>query len=187
LSQPKNSTHLLQSETVYQGRVFTVRRDQVSLPGGREVELDVLSHNGSVVIVPVDRDGRIWFVRQFRHPAGIELLELPAGTLEEGETPDECAAREIQEEIGLAAGKLQEIGSFFLAPGYSTEYMYAFLAQELRPSRLPADEDEILSAEPLDPEQVYAMAEEGSLQDAKTLAALHLAQHYLHRLPHDGP
>jgi ADP-ribose diphosphatase len=179
----KNSLVLVNSETVYEGRVFSVRRDQVRLPDGRVLELDVVSHRGAVVIVPVDRDGRIWFVRQYRHAAGIELLELPAGTLEENETPEECAAREIREEIGLAAGKLQEIGSFFNAPGYSTEYMYVFLAQDLTPSRLPGDEDEILVAESLDAEQAFAMVREGSMQDAKSLAALHLAQRYLAELP----
>jgi ADP-ribose pyrophosphatase len=164
---------------MYEGRAFSVRRDRVSLPEDQSTDLDIVEHRGAVVIVPVDADGNIWFVRQYRHPARVELLELPAGTLEQNEAPDECAAREIREEIGMAAGKLEEIGSFFLAPGYSTEYMYAFLAQGLTVSPLEGDADEFLAPEPVSLERTFEMVEEGSFQDAKTLAALHLARHIL--------
>ena len=164
---------------MYEGRAFSVRRDRLALPEERTTDLDIVDHNGAVVIVPVDADGNIWFVRQYRHPAGVELLELPAGTLEEDESPDVCASREIREEIGMAAGKLEEIGSFFLAPGYSTEYMYAFLARDLSDSPLEGDDDEFLAPEPISRQRALEMVEEGSFQDAKTLAALHLARRYL--------
>jgi ADP-ribose pyrophosphatase len=147
LTDDSSQFHLLGSETVYRGRAFSVRRDQVSLPDGHSVTLDVVDHTGAVIIVPIDRDGRIWFVRQYRHAAGVVLLELPAGTLEAGEPPDDCAAREIREEIGLAAGQLEKIGSFFLAPGYSTEFMHVFLARDLSPSPLEGDADEFLTPE----------------------------------------
>ena len=121
----------------------------------------------------------VWFVRQYRHPAGIELLELPAGTLDADENPAECAARELREEIGMAAESLVEIGSFFLAPGYSTEYMYVFLARELSPAPLAADEDEDLAPERIEAGRALEMVRDGSFQDAKTIAALHLVRRYL--------
>jgi ADP-ribose pyrophosphatase len=149
------------------------------MPTGREASLDVVSHGGAVVIVPVDQDGMVWFVRQYRHAAGIELLELPAGTLDLDEAPVECAARELREEIGMAAGTLLELGSFYLAPGYSTEYMYVFLARDLTPAPLAADEDEVLEPEPIAAGRVLAMVGEGIYRDGKTLAALHLARSHL--------
>ena len=119
------------SEMGYQGRAFNVRRDTVRLPDGQLARLDIVEHVGAVTILPLDETGRIWFVRQYRHAAGKVLLELPAGTLEAGEAPEACAAREVREEIGQAAGELQKLGEFFLAPGYSTEYMHVYLATGL--------------------------------------------------------
>jgi ADP-ribose pyrophosphatase len=172
----------LQSEVMYRGRAFEVRRDKVSLPNGCSTNLDIVGHAGAVTILPIDSEGQIWFVRQYRHPAGVEILELPAGTLEEGEDPATCARREIQEEIGMGAASLQKLGEFFLAPGYSTEYMYVFLALNLSPSSLPQDEDEFLSVERFPIDQVLEKAKKGGIQDAKTLAALFLAQPYLDAL-----
>lgn len=169
----------LQSETAYQGKAFKVRRDQVSLPDGHIAHLDIVEHIGAVTILPVDDEGRIWFVRQYRHPAGQELLELPAGTLETGEPPEACARREIREEVGQAAGELRKLGEFFLAPGYSTETMHVFLATELYPDPLPGDHDEFLSVETYPLADVFKMVLRGEIQDAKTLATLLLAQQVL--------
>lgn len=167
------------SETAYQGKAFKVRRDQVSLPDGQIARLDIVEHIGAVTILPLDDEERIWFVRQYRHPAGQELLELPAGTLEPGELPEACAHREIREEVGLAAGKLRKLGEFFLAPGYSTETMHVFLATELRPDPLPGDHDEFINVEVYRRAEVFQMVLRGEIQDAKTLAALLLAQPWL--------
>ena len=169
----------LQSEPAYQGKAFRVRRDQVRLPDGQLTRLDIVEHIGAVTILPLDADGRIWFVRQYRHAAAQELLELPAGTLEPGEPPEACARREIREETGLAAGELHKLGEFFLAPGYSTEYMHVFLATDLRPDPLPGDQDEFLSVEALPVGKVFEMIARGEIQDAKTLAALLLARAWL--------
>ncbi len=169
----------IHSENIYQGRTFSVRRDEIELPNGKTAQRDIIDHSGAVTILPLDSEGRIWFVRQYRHAAGVEILELPAGMLEEGEHPEMCAHREIQEEVGLAAGHLQKIGEFYLAPGYSTEYMHVYLATDLFPSPLPGDEDEFLSVESIPAAQVFEMAKTGSITDAKTLAALLLVQPFL--------
>lgn len=170
------SFEVLNTEPIYQGRTFKLRRDTVKLPNGRETRLDVVEHGGSVVIIPVDDDGSILFVRQYRHPTGLDLLELPAGTRDGSEPPDECAAREIREETGMAAAHLEQLGAFYLAPGYSTEFMYAFLATGLTPNPLPPDSDEFLRVQKIPVRQAMEMAERGELPDAKSLAALLLAR-----------
>ena len=137
----------LHSETLLKGRAFAIRRDTLKAPDGRETKFDIIEHGGSVIIVPIDKDDNLLFVRQYRHAAGMDLLELPAGTLEEGEDPAVCAAREIREETGFAADKIEKIGDFYLAPGYSTEFMHVYLAQDLRHDPLEADADEFLSVE----------------------------------------
>jgi len=167
------------SKIIYQGRVFDVRQDQVRLPDGKLVQFDVVAHHGAVTILPMDDEGQVWFVRQYRHPAKRNLLELPAGVIEEGEAPEVSARREVREEIGMAAGELRSIGTFFLAPGYSTEFMYVFLATRLSAAPLKGDEDEFISIEKIPIQQVIQMAMAGRVQDAKTLAALFLAQPYL--------
>ncbi len=166
----------LTSEVIYDGRVFDIRHERVSYPDGRVAELDILRHGGAVTIVPVDGEGQIWFVRQYRHGAGGLMLELPAGTLSENEPPQVCAEREIREEIGMAAGQMEGIGEFYLAPGYSTEYMYVYLATGLRPDPLQKDADEFLTPEAYSVRQAYAMLRENRLRDAKTVAALALAE-----------
>jgi ADP-ribose pyrophosphatase len=172
---------LLASEIVYQGRAFTIRRDHMELPDGRTVQFDIVAHTGSVVLLPLDANGNLLFVRQYRHPAKLELLELPAGTLDEDEAPEACARREIREETGMAAGKLKEIGQFYLAPGYSTEFMHVYLASELRPDPLEPDADEFLQVEAIPLAQALEMAQRGEVPDAKSLAALYLARTYLEK------
>ncbi len=169
----------LRSEILLKGRAFSIRRDTLKTPDGRETKFDIIEHGGSVIIVPIDQDGNLLFVRQYRHAAGMDLLELPAGTLEEGEDPALCAAREIREETGFAADKIEKIGDFYLAPGYSTEFMHVYLAQELRQDPLAADDDEFLSVEKIPFAEAVQMAERGEMPDAKSLAALLLAKSHL--------
>jgi ADP-ribose pyrophosphatase len=166
----------ISTENIYHGRAFDVRRDQVRLPNGSLAHLDIVEHVGAVTIIPVDAQGHILFVRQYRHAAGGVLLELPAGTMEPEEPPLECARREIREETGMAADRLQKVGEFFLAPGYSTEYMHIYLATELRRDPLPGDQDEFLSLVPLEIEQAYQDILDGEIKDAKSIAALMLAR-----------
>lgn len=167
---------IIRSDKIYQGRVFDVRCDVISLPNGKSAELDIVEHPGAVVLVPIDDQGNLWFVRQYRHAGQVELLELPAGSLEPGEPPDACALREVREEIGMAAGHIEKIGEFFMAPGYSTEFVHVYLATDLLPSPLEADDDEFLSVETLPIEQVFEMVEAGRIHDCKTLASLYLAR-----------
>jgi ADP-ribose pyrophosphatase len=169
----------LNSEQIYQGRVFNVRRDRVRLPNGEETHLDIVEHNDAVTLLPIDEMGRIWFVRQYRHPAGEDVLELPAGVVEDGEPPEESALREIREETGMAAGQIQKIGEFYLAPGYSAEFMHIYLARDLKPGALEADADEFLTVEQYSVEEAYQMVGSGLIRDAKTLAALFLARPFL--------
>jgi ADP-ribose pyrophosphatase len=132
-----------------------------------------------VIIIPVDEDGNIHFVRQYRHAAGIDLLELPAGTRDGDEPYEDCAAREIREETGMEAGNLQKVGEFYLAPGYSTEFMAVYLATELKHNPLEADDDEFLEVEKISVQKAFELAGNGKIPDAKSLAALLLAKPYL--------
>jgi ADP-ribose pyrophosphatase len=172
----------IKSEMKYKGRVFDLRRDQVRLPDGQVTELDIVEHNGAVTLVPVDAEHQIWLVRQYRHAAGIELLELPAGGMELDEDIFECAQRELREEIGMTSGVMEKVGAFYLAPGYSTEFMHIFLARELSPAPLPGDIDEVLNLEKYPISEVYEMVSQGDIQDAKSLAALFLVQPILMNL-----
>jgi ADP-ribose pyrophosphatase len=169
----------IHSQPIYQGRVFSVRKDQVRLPDGAETQLDIVEHGGAVTILPFDEQGNIWFVRQYRHAAGLEMLEIPAGGLEPGEAPEACAQREIREEIGMRAEKIQKIGEFYLAPGYSTELIHIFLATDLIPDPLEGDIDEFLQVEKIPLERIPSMIQAGEIIDAKTLAVFQLAQPYL--------
>lgn len=173
---------LIKSEIMYPGRAFTIRRDHLLLPDGRTTKYDIVEHVGSVVLIPVDADGNVLFVDQYRHAAGLHLLELPAGTLDEGEAPEACAHREMREETGMAAGKLEYLGGFYLAPGYSTEYMHVYLGTELYHDPLEADADEFLKVEAIPIVKAMEMAEKGDLPDAKSLAAFLLARSALDKM-----
>jgi ADP-ribose pyrophosphatase len=173
------SFETLNSEIKYQGRAFTIRLDHVRLPDGRTADLDIVEHHGSVVLVPVDQDGNLLLVQQYRHAAKLDLLELPAGTIEENEAPEACAAREVREETGMAAGNLVHLGGFYLAPGYSTEYMHVYLATDLRYDPLQPDADEFLKVEKIPLAQALELFEQGEIPDSKSLAALLLAKSHL--------
>jgi ADP-ribose pyrophosphatase len=172
---------LIKSETLIQGRAFKVKRDTLKTPDGRETKLEIVEHSGSVVIIPIDQEGNLLFVRQYRHAVEEDLLELPAGTRDGEEPFEECAARETREEIGLEAGQLQKVGEFYLVPGYSTEFMTVFLATDLKENPLQADDDEFLQVEKIPLKQAVEMAEQGKILDAKSLAALFLARSHLEK------
>ena len=166
-------------EKIFKGRVFDIERLQVRLPDGRLTHYELLTHPGAIAIIPLDEQGRILFVRQFRPAAWQEVLEIPAGTLEKGEDPSTCALRELREETGMGAKQIRELGSFFLAPGYSSEKLHLFLGKDLYNAPLKADDDEFLNVEAIPVAQAYEMARTGGFKDAKTLAGLFLAEPFL--------
>lgn len=171
---------LLRSETIFNGRVFSIRRDHLRTPDNRETAFDIVEHHGSVVIIPIDDEGNLLLVRQYRHAAQDNLLELPAGTLDDAsESPLHCASREIREETGMAAKTLKKLGNFYLAPGYSTELMTVFLATDLYEDPLDPDADEFLEVEKVPLGEAFSLAEAGKMPDSKTLAALLLARPHL--------
>jgi 8-oxo-dGTP pyrophosphatase MutT (NUDIX family) len=170
---------LIKSETLLQGRAFKVKRDYLKTPNGEETKLEIIEHGGSVVLVPIDEEGNLLLVRQYRHAAQQDLLELPAGTRDEEEPYEECAAREIREETGMEAGRLQKVGDFYLAPGYSTEFMAVFLATDLKENPLEADFDEFLQVEKIPVKKAAEMFQSGEVLDAKSLAAWLLAKPHL--------
>ena len=166
---------MISSERVFDGRIVRVRADAVLLPNGRNATREVVEHRPSVVVVPLDADGNAVLVRQYRYPAEQVLLEAPAGVVEESETPDDCAMRELQEEIGFSSRDLRALGGFWMSPGYCTEFMYAYLAKDLVPSRLEADADESIEVERVSISRVSRLIRLGEIQDAKTIAALLMA------------
>ncbi len=167
------SPRVLKTETLYRGRTLALRLDDVEYAPGRSSRLEIVEHEEAVVVLPLDEDQNIWFVRQYRHAAGRELLELPAGILPAGESPVDGARRELQEETGMTAAVLDHLLSFWLAPGYSTEYMHIFQATQLSPAPLAQDEDEVLTVEKVPLAQALALALDGDqVCDAKTSLAL---------------
>lgn len=173
------SFQFIDREIYYSGPVFDVSKVRVQLPDGRERAYDLVEHGDSVTIVPVDENGQVYFVTQHRIGSGSRLLELPAGVLEVDEDPLSTAKREIREEIGMDAHEIIPIGGFYLAPGYSDEYMTIFLATGLFPSPLEPDEDEFINLVTMSVETAFQRALAGEFEDAKTLAALLLAKRYL--------
>jgi ADP-ribose pyrophosphatase len=165
---------IVSSQKVFAGRVFNVTVDTVS-EGELTYQREVVHHHGSAVILPVFDDGTVTLVRQYRHPAVRYLLEAPAGTLAEGERPEDGAARELQEELGLIAGRMEKLSEFFVSPGFCEEKMWVFLATELTEGKQNPDEDEVLEVVRLQIEEALEMISSGEIQDAKTIIALILA------------
>ncbi len=171
-----------QREAVFAGKAFKVEKVHLTLPDGREGQYDLVNHIGSVTILPLNQDGNILFVKQYRVGSESILLELPAGTLNPGEDPLECAKREIQEETGMGASEFITLGDIFLAPGYATEHMYLYFARSLFPSNAEGDEDEFIQVESIPAKLAYEMAASNQIHDSKTLAAMLLARSYLAEL-----
>ncbi|HZO91698.1 MAG TPA: NUDIX hydrolase [Chthonomonadaceae bacterium] len=167
------------SETIYSGKIVHLRVDTVRLPDGSQSKREIVAHKGAVCIVPVLEDGTVLLVRQFRLAAGKALLEIPAGTLEPGEDPDACAARELEEETGYRAAHFRPLFQSYLAPGYSTELIHAYLATGLTESQARTDADENIELVRLPLVEAEQKAIDGDLQDAKTISALLVARRLL--------
>ncbi len=163
------------SREIYDGKIIKVRVDDILLASGGQSVREVVEHAPAVVIVPVDSDGDVLLVRQYRYAAGQTLLEVPAGIVEEGESPDACAQRELAEEVGFASRNLRALGGFWASPGFCDEFMYVYLAKDLVPYSLEADEDEDIQVEKLPFSRIQQYIRLGEIQDAKSIAALLMA------------
>lgn len=167
----------LSSRTVFEGRVVSLRVDEVRLRSGGTAVREVVDHRPAVVIVPIDDRDRVLMVRQYRYAVGETLLEAPAGIVEEGEEPTETAQRELQEEVGRKAGDLRKLGEFWATPGFCNEMMHAYVARDLSLSELDADDDEDITVVAVPMAEALDMIATGEIRDAKTIAALLLARH----------
>jgi ADP-ribose diphosphatase len=164
----------IDSKKVFDGRVFNVTVDTVR-EGDATYVREVVHHSGSAVILPAFDDGSIALVRQYRHPTVKYLLELPAGGLNDNERPEEAAARELEEELGLRAGRLEKLSEFFVSPGFCEEKMWLYLATEMTETAQRLEDDEILEVVRLPIEQALRMITDGEIEDAKTIIGLMLA------------
>ena len=162
----------ISSEEIFNGRILHVRRDTVRLPNGGESFREVVDHPGGVCVLALDSQNRALLVSQFRYPYEEVLRELPAGKLEYGEDPREAAIRELREETGATAGKFQSLGELYPSPGYCGEIIRMYLARELHFGETDLDEDEFLTLERVPFDQLVQEVMDGSIKDAKTMAAV---------------
>jgi ADP-ribose pyrophosphatase len=164
--------NILRSEYLYRGSILKLRLDQVRLDNQKVVAREIVEHPGAVAIVALDQQLRVLLVRQYRAGASRETLEIPAGTLKEGEDPALCATRELKEETGYSAVHWAPMGAFFSSPGFCTERMFLFLARELTPGTATPEEDELITAEWLPLAEALEAIERGVIVDAKSMVGL---------------
>ena len=162
----------LDSQTLFDGVIVHLRRDTVEVPGGNHAIREVVDHPGGVGIIPVDADGCVFLVRQFRYPIKEVVLEIPAGKREPGEHHRITAERELSEEVGATAGKLTYLGYVYASPGFCTEAIHLYLAEDLTFGETNPDEDEFLEIERIPLNQLVEMALDGTLNDGKTVVGI---------------
>jgi len=163
---------ILNSEYLYRGHIVKLRLDQVRLPNQRVVAREIVEHRGAVAMVALDAQENVLLVRQYRPGAQREMLEIPAGTLEEGEDPALCAVRELKEETGYSAAQWESLGHFYSSPGFCTEKMYLFLARQLTIGTAMPEDDEAIALAPMPLAQAVQAIEQGEIVDAKTMVGL---------------
>jgi len=171
---------VLATEAIFEGRVVKVRVDNVEMPGGRQTTREVVEHGEVVAVVVIDEQGQVLLEEQYRGAVGKKLLEIPAGGIEPGEDPEDAVCRELREEIGYLPQKIEKLGGFYAAPGYCTEYMHLYLATDLTPSRLFAEDSEGIRVVKVSLEHAVAMVISGEIHDGKSVAGLLL---YLAKKP----
>lgn len=160
------------SSYVFEGKIIKVKVDEVVLPNGKSARREVVEHGGGVCVLPIDGEGNVYFVRQFRYPYQQAVLEAPAGKREGDEPPIECGVRELREEIGAQAQELISLGYMYPTPGYCGEIIWMYLAKGLRFGAQELDEDEFLNVEKMPLERAYKMVLDGEIPDAKTQIAV---------------
>jgi ADP-ribose pyrophosphatase len=162
----------LSTQQIYQGRAVNVRVDTIQKADGKKTTREVVEHSDCVAVVVLDEQGNVLLVRQFRHPVGKSLLEIPAGGIDLGEEPVDSVRRELQEEIGYFPHKIEELGGFYSVPGYGTEYLHCFVATDLAPSRLVAEDTDDIELVRVSAEEIPRLITSGEICDAKSIAAL---------------
>lgn len=163
---------VLQRRSIHEGRVVKLRLERVRLPNGAQTDLEVIDHPGASTALPFISESEVMLLRQHRHCAGGELLEVPAGTLHPGESPEACARREIEEETGYRAGRLEPLGWIWTTPGFTTEKIHLFAAFDLTPGRVARDPDEVITLQRMAFDEALDRAGRGDITDAKTIATL---------------
>ncbi len=163
---------IIKTREIYNGRIVNLSVHDVRMQNGRESTREIIQHPGAVAVVAVDKKRNVLLVKQFRLATGKELFEIPAGTLDPGESPAECAERELQEEVGYRPAKLELIGGVYPTPGYSSEFIHLFLATSLIESRLETDADEFVEVKRIPFVKALEMIERGEIVDSKSVAAL---------------
>jgi nudix-type nucleoside diphosphatase (YffH/AdpP family) len=172
--------------SVHKGRVFELWREQVTLSNGITTDMDIIRHPGASAIVPFSENRDLVLIRQYRHAVGNFIWEIPAGTLNHGEEPLECARRELIEETGYSAGTWHELGEIIPVPGYSDERVHIFLAADLSRAHQNLDRDEILDVHMVGLEQALLMITKGEIQDGKTVSGLFMASLWLNNKKQGG-
>jgi len=172
---------ILKSTVKFKGKVLTLRVDEVRTPSGQIVEREILSHFGAVGMVPLLENGDIIMVEQYRHAVSSTILEIPAGKLTPGEDPLSCARRELVEEIGMEAGGLTRLAEFYTTPCYSNEYLYLYLATDLRKMSGVEPEEEITGVKQIPLDEALNLILASKIQDGKTIAGICLAKLFLER------
>jgi ADP-ribose pyrophosphatase len=167
-----NPAKLLDTRIAYKGKHIQVREDRVIEPAGYEASREIVVHPGAVCIVARPTPLEVILIRQYRHATGRELIEIPAGTLHEGEDPLGCAIRELEEETGYRAAKMVERGRFWTTPGFTTEFMYLYEATDLKKTSINPDEDEAIEVEITRRSAALQMIDDGRIQDAKSILGL---------------
>lgn len=163
---------IISEETIYTGKVFTIKERMARLENGNEAKRELVLHNGGACILPIDEDFNVYLVTQFRSPFEREILEVPAGKLELGEDPFEAAKRELKEETGFTAAQYIDLGEIWPSVGFCTEIIYMYLAKGLQKGDIALDEDEFLSLVKMPFERAYQMCLDGEIKDGKTMAAI---------------
>ncbi len=170
---------VVEKRSIYEGRIIDVSVDTVRLPNGRTVDLELVRHPGAAAVVPVDDAGMVTMVRQARYAADGWLLEVPAGKLDRREDPRLCAERELREETGLVANEIVPLGFIWVSPGFTDERIWLFLAKGLSHREQALELDEVIEVEKLPLAEAAAMAENGEIEDAKSVCALLRARRHL--------
>ena len=162
----------LATQQIYRGRAVNIRVDTVEKANGIKTTREVVEHSACIAVVALDEQDNVLLVRQFRHPVDRFLLEIPAGGIDPGEEPIDSVRRELQEEIGYFPRKIDKLGGFYSIPGYGTEYLHCFLATDLVPSRLVAEDTEDIELVRVSPDEIPRLIASGEICDAKSIAAL---------------